>query len=335
MRLKLRGLWAGLATVAAISVGGTGCGVRSDDELNTRIISVVSSMDGAAQPARFWAPPGKAAAPLLLSLYSWSTHYDRYDGSEETLRGCQAQGWAFLSPEFRGPNNRPEACASDLAVQDVLDAVDHACTTAQIDPRRIYVLGGSGGGYMALMMACRAPERWAAVSAWVPITDLAAWHAFCAAKGSKYAEDIERCLGGPPGDADRDAEYRRRSPLFGLERAKGLAVDLEVGIQDGHTGSVPIEHTLRAFDVLARANGHEDAAFADADIAVMAQEARIPDHLAAERAEEPGRAHRVLLRRNAGPVRLTVFDGGHEIDPAAALSWLNDHVRGGDLPIGP
>jgi len=86
---------------------------------------------------------------------------------------------------------------------------------------------------------------------------------------------------------------------------------------------------------LARANGHEDAAFADADIAVMAQEARIPDHLAAERAEEPGRAHRVLLRRNAGPVRLTVFDGGHEIDPAAALSWLNDHVRGGDLPIGP
>lgn len=327
MRLKRWCLWVELATAVAFLNGGMGCGARNGDELHSRVISVVSSADGAAQPARFWAPPGEAAAPLLVSLHSWSTHYDRYEGFEETLRCCQTRGWAFLSPEFRGPNNRPEACASDLAIQDVLDAVDHACAVARIDPRRIYVLGGSGGGYMALMMACRAPERWAAVSVWVPITDLAAWHAFCSAKGLKYAEDIVRCLGGPPGDAERDAEYRRRSPVFGLECAKGLPVDLEVGIQDGHTGSVPIEHTLRAFNVLARGNGHEDAAFVDADIAVMTQEARIPDHLTGESADESGRTHRVLLRRTVGPVRLTVFDGGHEIDPQAALAWLGDRGK--------
>ena len=30
----------------------------------------------------------------------------------------------MVYPNFRGPNNRPEACGSDFAVQDIEDAVD-------------------------------------------------------------------------------------------------------------------------------------------------------------------------------------------------------------------
>ena len=228
-----------------------------------------------------------------------------------------------MSPEFRGPNNRPEACASDLAVQDVLDAVDYVRTHARVDEKRIYVLGGSGGGHMALVMAHRAPRLWAAVSAWVPITDLAAWHGFCLEKGYKYAKDVELSLGGPPGDATRDEDYRKRSPLFWLARAKGIPIDIQTGIHDGHGGrAVPIDHSLRAFNVLAEANGHAPKKLSEDDVAFLTREARVPEHLAKEQIDEPGREHAVLFRRTAGPVRLTLFDGGHVIDVPPALEWL-------------
>jgi len=223
-------------------------------------VMIRSTVDGSDQPALLYAPQGDRPAPLLVSLHSWSAHHTAYDSYADALKGCRERGWIFLSPEFRGPNNRPEACASDLAVQDVLDAVDHARKHARVDENRIYVLGGSGGGHMALVMAHRAPELWAAVSAWVPITDVAAWHGFCQEKGYKYAKDVELSLSGPPGDPARDAEYRKRSPVFWLERAKGLPVDIQSGIHDGHGGrAVPVDHSLRAFNGLAGANGHASA----------------------------------------------------------------------------
>ena len=109
---------------------------------------------------------------------------------------------------------------------------------------------------MALVMSHRAPTTWTAVSAWVPITDLAAWHRFSKSGNGKYAKMLEGCCGGPPGKPATDEQYRKRSPLFFLDRAAGLPIDLNAGIYDGHRGSVPIAHTLRAFNVLAEANGH-------------------------------------------------------------------------------
>ena len=266
--------------------------------------------------------------PLLVSLHSWTASYDRYDSYEGALQGCIERGWAFVSPDFRGPNVRPEACASDLAVQDVLDAVAYARQHARIDERRLYVLGGSGGGHMALVMAHRAPDLWAAVSAWVPVTDLAAWHAFCREHGYVYADRIEKCLGGPPGDAVRDVEYRERSPLFWLSAAATIPIDIQTGIHDGHDGrAIPIDHSLRAFNVLATANGHADAVIASDHAAFLTREARVPERLAGEPVAEPGREHRVVFRRQAGPVRLTLFDGGHVIDPPSALEWLAGHAK--------
>ena len=302
---------------AAVPAGEGGLGEGPVD------LKITSSIDGAEQPVLLYVPPGGKRVPLLVSVHSWSTGYAGYDSYAATLELCKDKGWAFLSPHFRGPNARPEACASDLAVQDVLDAVAYAKGHARVDERRVYLLGGSGGGHMALVMAHRAPKAWAAVSAWVPVTDLAAWHAFCSESGLKYAKDIEQCLGGPPGDPERDKEYRRRSPVYWLDKAKGLPIDIQTGIRDGHgVHSIPIDHTLRAFNALAKANGHEGAMLPPEDVAYLTREARVPPRLADEREDEEGREHPVLFRRTAGPVRLTLFDGGHEIDPPAALAWL-------------
>lgn len=303
-----------------------------ESHVEPREITIRSTMDSAEQPILLYVPPGieagGAPVPLLVSLHTWSTGRSSYDSYEGALEGCVRRGWVFLSPEFRGPNVRPEACASDLAVQDVLDAVAYAKEHARVDERRIYILGGSGGGHMALVMAHRAPEVWAAVSAWVPITDLAAWHAFCSDEGTKYARDIEKCLGGPPGDPKRDIEYRKRSPLFWLDRAKAIHIDIQTGIHDGHGGrAIPVDHSLRTFNVLAKANGRDDKMLSKDEIEFLTREARIPELLTAERENEPGRKHPVLFRRSAGPTRLTLFDGGHEIDPRPAMDWLQKQTR--------
>ena len=99
-------------------------------------------------------------------------------------------GWAFINPDFRGPNRTPMACGSDAAVADIADAVGYAKRMANIDERRIYLLGGSGGGYMALVMAHRQPKgTGSAISSWVPITDLAAWYQRSVYHNLRYVQD--------------------------------------------------------------------------------------------------------------------------------------------------
>jgi hypothetical protein len=157
----------------------------------------------------------------------------------------------------------------------------------------------------------------------VPITDLAAWHAFSRQQGNQYAGMMEACFGGPPDTPERVAEYSRRSPLFSLDQAKGIPIAIDSGLRDGHDGaSVPLSHSLLAFNELAKANGHNDRMLSDADIQTLTQEARLPEHLASEREEEAGREQAVLFRRYAGPVRITIFDGDHSVDMPAAFQWL-------------
>ena len=297
-------------------------------------IDIPSSKDGTLQKVIYWRPESAAydavgpGVPLVVFLHSWSGGYEQ---GPPWIAQAKKLGWVLVAPDFRGPNSRPEACASDLASQDILDAVAFARRDARIDAHRIYLVGGSGGGHMSLVMAARAPDIWAAVSAWVPISDLAAWHAESSVRKNNYAKMIEQCCGGAPGPAT-EAEYRHRSPLFHLAAAKGVPLDINTGIHDGHTGSVPVSHSLRAFNVLAAA----DRQIAAEDIDFMVREQKIPAKLAAETQSDPERQKATLFRRSSGNVRVTVFEGGHDSEPSAALEWLARQRKGqpADFSLG-
>ena len=293
-------------------------------------VTVTSSKDGTPQKAIFYCPPEAAPdakggrVPLLVALHTWSGNFEQ---GVEHVAHTKKRGWVVIAPDFRGPNLRPEACASELAVQDVLDAVEFAKKNARVNDSRIYVVGGSGGGHMALMMASRAPQLWAGVSSWVPISDLAAWHKESHTRQRHYADMLEKVCGGPPGPSNED-DYRKRSPLFHLTAAKGLPLDINAGIHDGHTGSVPVSHSLRAFNVVAVANGCGNKQVSDELIAFMVREQKVPPSLAGEREDDPERQKPVLFQRVAGAARITIFEGGHDSELAAGLNWLSRQRRG-------
>lgn len=293
-------------------------------------VTIQSTRDGSPQKALFYVPPearpgGKGAlAPLLVTLHTWSNGFDQ---CVEYLPHAVERKWVMVAPDFRGRNDRPEACGSALAIQDVLDAVAYARAHARVDESRIYLVGVSGGGHMSLLMAAKAPQVWAGVSAWVPISDLAAWHAENVATNRGYAKSIEKACGGPPGPKTA-AEYRARSSIFHLAAAKGLPIDLNAGIHDGHTGSVPISHTLRAFNLLAEVNGLKDRQLSAEQIAFMTDKEQPSPDLAGQGAKDSERKRSVLFRREAGPARVTLFDGGHEGETRAALSWLARQKKG-------
>ncbi|MEM7386907.1 MAG: hypothetical protein AAF514_18365, partial [Verrucomicrobiota bacterium] len=177
----------------------------------------------------------------------------------------------------------------------------------------------------SLLMAGRAPHLWAAVSSWVPITDCAAWYEECVRSGRRYAGELVAVCGGRPGESPViDREYRRRSPLTWLDRARGLPVSINAGIRDGHDGSVPISHAFHGFNRLAEKEDQVEEAI----IAAFTKEAAVP--AAVQHPVTPdsnfGRKQ-PLWQRSSGKVELTIFDGDHEMVPEALFAFLEDKRR--------
>jgi len=273
--------------------------------------------DDSMQSAMFYAPKTDKPAPLLVALHTWSGGYAQ-GGSAGYAKWCTKKNWAFIHPHFRGPNWTPAAMGSELVVQDIKDAVEYAKKHANVDTKRIYLVGGSGGGYASLLMAGRTPEIWAGVSAWCPISDLKKWHAECKKAGRGYYKHIEKACQGVPGkDPKADEECKKRSAITYLKNAKKVNLDISTGIHDGHTGSVPTSQTLEAFNEVA---APADKISAE-DIAFFIKEQKTPEKLKKESGGKlEGRD--IHFRRTSGNVRVTIFEGGHNILHNPALNWL-------------
>jgi pimeloyl-ACP methyl ester carboxylesterase len=288
-------------------------------------LQIPSTFDGSLQHA-IWNPAKSPTAPrpLLVALHSWSGDFKQSSGVDY-LHEAKERDWHFIHPDFRGMNNRPAATCSDLVVSDILDSVTYAQSIAQVDPRRIYLVGASGGGMASLMLAAKAPDVWAAVSAWVPISDLRRWHHETGTRHLRYKDMIESSCGGAPGkNISVDFQYWNRSPITFMEKARAVHLDINTGIMDGHTGSVPVGHSLRAFNELAAPKNR----FSEEHIRQMEENKTIPNVLRTAVEQDPSYGDKQpLLRRSSGKARITVFDGTHEIIVEAAMQWLESKQK--------
>ncbi len=297
----------------------------AQDSLPRARIEFTSSVDGSKQAAYIILPQKSGSTlpvPMVVSLHTWSGNMEQRNTTLE--RAVHEQGWIYLFPNFRGINRTPAACGSRLAQQDILDAVDWVIARQRVDKQRIYLTGASGGGHMTMLMAGRYPDRWRAASAFVGISDLARWHA--KHQGQKYGNMLEACCGGAPGDsAAVDAEYQARSPLTYIANAKDLAIDLAAGINDGHSGSVPIKHSVDAFNQIAAANGTPPVS--DRELAELSlRDGRLSSPTPTDVGFDESFGRKFFLRRMSGNARLTIFDGGHEGITTATIAWFTKHA---------
>lgn len=177
-------------------------------------IFVKSSVDNTLQPSLFHFS-GEENRPMLVGLHTWS--YERDNQVTNMLPYAEKYNWNLLLPEFRGANlasnpNCRDACGSGVAIQDIFDAIEYVTANYKIDSKKIFLLGCSGGGHMALLTTAKNSEMFKAVGAFVPITDLITWHR----DSNSYSRHIEACLGGAP-NADNIEIYKERSPICYLD----------------------------------------------------------------------------------------------------------------------
>ncbi|MTV26906.1 alpha/beta fold hydrolase [Nitriliruptoraceae bacterium ZYF776] len=211
---------------AYVDFGEDGLDRWRDEVPDIEDVTVTSSLDGEDQPSLYLPPSGDGEQPLLVVAHSWSTGYTQHLAIP-FARWAQGAGWGFLHPDFRGVNDRPEATGSDLAVQDVVDAIDVAVERGGVDPERVFVLGFSGGGMMSLLLAGRHPDRIAGAVAWVPVEDLEDWyvHNLEDQPDEDYADQIEASCGGDPTSDPAAAEdCAARSPSAHLAAARDAGV---------------------------------------------------------------------------------------------------------------
>lgn len=311
---------AGLHTIGNFSsFVASGAARWSSSVPGIQDIRIASTADGTQQPA-FWLPPaGDGDKPLLVVLHSWSAGYTQHAGIPYAM-WAQENGWGVIAPEFRGRNDNAAAVGSELAVQDAVDAIDYAVSQPGVDADRVYVVGYSGGGMMALLLAGRHPDKVSAVAAWGPPHDLVEFYDFSRRHGRPYATHISVACGGDPTVAGPvQDECLARSPVTYLEAARdnGVPVYIAQGIRD------PFVAPYVAADVF---NSLADPAdqLSQGDVDLFGQgvvPGDLPDWTATSTYFGAGDPAPVFARQSAAAL-LVYFQAGHDMAYNATARWF-------------
>ena len=204
-------------------------------------IYVKSSIDGSVEPSLFFRA-SKPGRPLLVGLHTWS--FGRENPVKLMLPYAEKYDFNLLCPEFRGSNlvKNPrctEACGSMLARMDIKDAIDKVIAECEVDRENVFLLGLSGGGHMALLMAGLCPEYFRAIGAVVPISDLEWW----CEQNASYAPAVRACC------SNSAEEMKLRSPFTHLDTIARANLKVFHGKRDP---VVPVAQSLRFYDEMMK-----------------------------------------------------------------------------------
>lgn len=277
--------------------------------------SIVSSADKQIQKAWFYPTTQQKLQPLIISLHTWSGDYNQADplAAEALLRD-----WNYIHPDFRGPNIRPEACASDLVMADLEDAIAYAISHGHVDPANVHIVGVSGGGYATLAAYMRLKYPVKSFNAWVPISDLTSWYYESIGRKQKYAGDVEKVM--TKNGAFDMTELTKRSPIkmkYPAALRKNTVLNIYTGVHDGYTGSVPISQSMLFYNRIVKEVYPGDAKKLVPDSVIqqlLSRQTSIPQK---KPATLGGRL--IHLQKSTPLHSLTIFEGGHEMLPDPAL----------------
>lgn len=296
-------------------------------------VEIVSTADGALQPAYFFRAKSDQPRPLVVRLHAWSSDYTKVDGVAQL---CIDNDYNYIHPNFRGPNNRPEACGSPLVIQDIDDAIDYVIAHANVDTTSIHIIGGSGGGYATLLCYMKIKHRIKTFTAWASITNLVDYYYECAGrreKYDKYMHDLEQATSGLPKDGFvpyfDEAEAVKRSPVFmdtPVPQRENSKLFIFTGIHDGGlSGDVPFTHSLKMFNKIV-----SDFDYSEQEILFSNEEMlRLMDWQTTGPPVYKDHLSVLIQRQYLDKVQINLFEGGHEMIPDRIL----DGVKGQNVLV--
>ena len=214
-----------------------------------------SGDDGEAVHGLLWSPrpgdPGAPPPPVLVDVHGGPTDQSTVDWKPR-VRWFVSRGWAVLTPNYRGSTGYGRAYRhaldhawGEVDVSDTVAGLRALADDDRVDASRAAVMGGSAGGFTALLVAAQSPPVVRAAVSLFGVTDLfdlaATTHRF----ESRY---LDRLVGELPEHADR---YATRSPVG---RAGEIAVPVLV-LQGADDKVVPPAQAQLLVDSMRAAGG--------------------------------------------------------------------------------
>jgi dipeptidyl aminopeptidase/acylaminoacyl peptidase len=213
-------------------------GLDEEYFVNPEVVGFTSS-DGLEIPALLYRPrhsPSSSLPPAVIRLHG-GPNFQTYNCWQPRIQLLVSRGYLVMAPDFRGSTGYGEEFqkrsigdwgGGDLL--DVISAADWLVATEQADPDRIAILGGSYGGYLALMAMAKAPDRWAAGIDLFGFADL---ETFYSGASDWMRQWIEKQIGSPENNPDF---YHDRSPINHCEMIEAPLLVL----QGEHDERVPL-----------------------------------------------------------------------------------------------
>jgi dipeptidyl aminopeptidase/acylaminoacyl peptidase len=214
----------------------------------------ITSRDGKQIKSKIYLPAGfnkskkypmvifvHGAGYLQNTINGWNNYYREFMFNELLAQ----KGYVVLDIDYRGSAGYGREWRTDVYdflggkdYDDHLDAIDFMIKNYAVDAKRVGVYGGSYGGFIAEMLAFRAPEKIAAAAALRPVAD---WKNYYASSPGYTAQR----LGFP--DKNPDA-YKRSSPIT---YADGLKTHLLIlhGMSDDN---VHVQDSIQLIEKLIR-----------------------------------------------------------------------------------
>ncbi len=164
--------------------------------------------------------------PLVLLVHGGPWMHDTW-GYNAAVQFLANRGYAVLKVNFRGSTGYGRrhltAAIGEFAGamhDDLIDAVDWAVAQGYADPDRVGIVGGSYGGYAALVGVTVTPEKFAAAVDYVGISDLASFLSALPPFVRANMTNNWIAYVGDPDDPDALADMRRRSPITMVDRIR-------------------------------------------------------------------------------------------------------------------
>lgn len=179
----------------------------------------IPSRDGKKIPAKIYLPESfnkKRKYPMVIFVHGagylqnvingWNNYYREFMFNELLTE----KGYVVLDIDYRGSAGYGRVWRTDVYdflggkdFDDHIDAIDFMVANYPVSPAKMGAYGGSYGGFMAEMLAMRAPDKIAAAAALRPVAD---WKNYYASSPGYTAQRL--------GFPDKNPEaYKRSSPI--------------------------------------------------------------------------------------------------------------------------